>query len=112
MKVSQLIKNNPFTFLLFLLALVASVVTFHHSWILATIELACLLLITVFSAKWFSNDLKRKIEQISYLSKTMENRPEENEVLQVFPLPVVLIDAEGSMIWCNTLFENLLGDFS
>ena len=112
MKVSQLIKNNPFTFLLFLLALVASVVTFHHSWILATIELACLLTITVFSARWFSNDLKRKIEQISYLSKTMDTRPEENEVLQVFPLPVVLIDSEGSMIWCNKLFENLLGDFS
>ena len=64
MKLSHLIKNNPFTFLLFLLALIVSGVTFTFSWLLGCVELACLILITVLAAKWFSNDMKRKIEQI------------------------------------------------
>ena len=112
MKLSALIKNNPFSFLFFLLALIVSGVTFFFSWPLAIIELVCLILITFLAAMWFANDLKRKLEKIDYLSKTIQTANADDDTLQAFPLPVVLIGSDGDIVWCNPLFQKLLGDFS
>ncbi len=112
MKIINIIRNNPFTFILIMIALIASLVTLSYSLTIGLIELFCVVFVAVISMRWYMNDLKRKVEQVNTLTSVMRLSQEDNELMNVFPLPVVLVREDGELIWFNSLFEELLPDFS
>ena len=112
MKIISIIKSNPFTFILFLIALIVSTVMVFYSVPVGLISLVCVIFVSVVSASWYRSDLKRKVEEVRMLSATMRLKEEDEALLSAFPLPVTLIKKSGELIWFNSLFERLLADFS
>ena len=112
MKLSKLIKNNPFTVVAFGFAIIVSLITliFLKQTALGLVELSLLLVIAVVAARWYNKELRRKIEQIHLLSSTLRVGG-DNEMLDLFPIPALLVSATGELVWFNALFEKLLSDF-
>ena len=112
MKLIHIIKNNPFAVIAFLMAAVISVITVFKNRTVGLIELGCVLFVAVISLRWYLNDQKRKIEEVHLLTSSLKYADGEADELHSFPLPVVLIDKAGNLVWFNELFEGLLKDFS
>ena len=112
MKLGKLIKNNPFTVAAFGIAIIVSLITlaFYQPKALGLAELAVLLVIGVIGARWYQKEMLRKIDQIHLLSATLR-AGEDNEMLDLFPIPTVLVSDSGEIVWFNPLFEKLLPDF-
>lgn len=108
----NVIKNNPFAFIAVLAAAFFAALTFKFSVIIGTVEIICTFIIAVIALKWYSDFLKRKKEQVKILSASMGTGDTGNDETASFPLPVLLLSEEGEIIWFNSLFENLLADFS
>ena len=114
MKLLNIIKNNPFTFILALIALIVSVITItteEHK-LIGLIEMGCVLFVALIAVRWYLNDQKRKVEQVRTLSAALRLSKEDEAAMNVFPLPVALVNREGDLIWFNGLFETLLPDLS
>ena len=112
MDLLKVIKNNPFTFISLITAAAVCGFTFRYSVPLAAAEAIVIILVTVFSLRWYYDDLTRRKDQVRTLSESMQTGDIVGEELRSFPLPVVLVKENGEMIWFNTLFEQILSDFS
>ena len=112
MDLLKVIKNNPFTFISLITAAAVCGFTFRYSVPLAAAEAIVIILVTVFSLRWYYDDLTRRKDQVRALSESMQTGDIVGEELRSFPLPVVLVKENGEMIWFNTLFEQILSDFS
>jgi len=112
LKLLNIIKNNPFTFIAVLAAVFFAALSFRFSVIIGSVELACIIVISAISAKWYADALKRKKEQVKILSSSLSTGDRGYDETASFPLPVLLVSDEGEIIWFNKLFENLLSDFS
>ncbi len=109
MKLLNVIKSNPFAFIALLIAAAISVMLFAYSVVAGAVALVCVIFVAIISAKWYLDSMKRKMDQVRYLSKTLQKEGEEEE-LEQFPLPVVLIDDAGGIIWYNPQFERIMKD--
>ena len=107
-----LVRYNPFACGAFLLGLLLAGITFRFSVSLGVAETVCVLLLGFFSFRFYWATLERKKEQVRILNQFMTPGNEEADSLSAFPLPVVLADESGTVVWYNTLFEALLSDFS
>lgn len=107
-----LVRYNPFACGAFLLGLLLAGITFRFSVPLGVAETVCVLLLGFFSFRFYWATLERKKEQVRILNQFMTPGNEEADSLSAFPLPVVLADESGTVVWYNTLFEALLSDFS
>ena len=112
MKILSIIRSNPFMFIMVLIAFIASLITLIYSVPIGLIELVCVIFVVVVSVRWYINDLKRKVEQVKLLGASLQLAQEDENIMHYFPLPVVLVNADGELIWFNALFEALLPDFS
>lgn len=112
MDLLKVIKNNPFTFISLITAAAVCGFTFRYSVPLAAAEAIVIILVTVFSLRWYYDDLTRRKDQVRALSESMQTGDIVGEELRSFPLPVLLVKENGEMIWFNTLFEQILSDFS
>ena len=86
--------------------------TLRFSVVTGAVELTCIIVIAFIAAKWYSDFLKRKKEQVKILSASLSASDKGGDETSAFPLPVILVSSEGEIVWFNTLFENLLSDFS
>ncbi|MCH5197859.1 MAG: DHH family phosphoesterase [Oscillospiraceae bacterium] len=112
MNILHIIKNNPFFFITLLAAAFFAALTFRYSAIVGTVEAVCLSAVAVMAWRWYSNSLKRRKEQVKILSASLSTGDKGFDEASAFPLPVLLVNKDGEIIWFNSLFEKLLADFS
>lgn len=110
MKFKKTIKNNPFTVLTVLLALVMCAFTFMYSVYVALVELAAIIFITALALRWYSNATARKKTEIRLLSDSLKTDKLMGSELEALPFAVVLCENDGSIVWFNNLFEKLIPD--
>lgn len=112
MKIVNIIKRNPFTFIIITIALIVSLLTIMYSVPVGLTEVGCVCFVAFISFRWYLKDMKRKIEQVQSLSEMVRLSDSDNAVVGAFPLPAALIQSDGELVWFNALFEGLLQDFS
>ncbi len=83
-------------------------VTFLYDYKVALIELALAAALLIFFLKV---RIVRK-NTISDYVKSLSRSPESGrgDTLAKFPLPVVMLQLDGMIVWCNELFNNMLGE--
>ncbi len=112
MKIVNIIKRNPFTFIIILIALIVSLLTIMYSIPVGLTEIGCVCFVAFISFRWYLKDQKRKIEQVHSLCEMLRLSDDDKTVVGVFPLPTALIKSNGELVWFNALFEEVLHDFS
>ncbi len=114
MKFSDILKNNPFSFVaLFCAALFGALsLILHSNRVIGIAELVAAAVLAVLAVRWYMNALERKKEQVHMLSRSLLAGGDRDETLSNFPLATVLVDKEGEIIWYNELFERIISDFS
>lgn len=97
-------KMSPVSCILFLALTCFTVATFFMDWHFALIETAtiiCISIILVFRRRLLMSDVNRNVEHISKLLD------ERNRVALInFPLPVLVADSEGNVLWYSDKFKN------
>ena len=85
-----------------------AIVSFFYDYRVALLELA---LAGFLLGAFLKNRIIRK-NTISEYVKSLSHSPEgeREDTLTKFPLPVVMLQLDGTIIWCNPLFNNMLGE--
>ncbi len=83
-------------------------VSFMYDYKVAIVELALAIALLVFFLKM---RIVRK-NTISDYVKSLSRSPESGraDTLAKFPLPVVMLQLDGMIVWCNELFNNMIGE--
>ena len=74
---------------------------FHYSMTVGIVALVCSSLVVVIACKAYSDRkkyLKSQVEKINFYFSTQGGR-------QTYPMPVVVADHKGIILWYNRLFE-------
>ena len=108
MNFKDIIKNNPFTVAIILLATLISGVTFIFSHILAIAELLIVIIFSVFALKWIRNESARKKEMLRSFESFLKENGDVSDSVTSFPFPFLLTDNDGSIQWFNSRFHELL----
>lgn len=111
MKLKDILKNNPFTFVAICFAVVISGITLVFSKPAGIIELVGTVIIAVLSVRWFARTIQRKKEYLKLLHKSLEDEGDEENRLMTFPLPAVMIRENGDITWFNSHFEPVFKAF-
>ena len=83
-------------------------VTFFYDYRVALLELALALFLL---GAFLKNRTVRKNTIGEYVkSLSISPEGESSDTLTKFPLPVVMLQLDGTIIWCNPLFNNMLGE--
>ncbi len=108
MNFKDIIKNNPFTVAIILLATLISGVTFIFSGVLAIVELLIVIAFAVLSLRWIRNESARKKEMLRSFESFLRENGEVSDSITTFPFPYLLADNDGSIQWFNARFHELL----
>lgn len=83
-------------------------VTFMYDYKVALVELALAVALLVLFLK---GRFVRKTTISDYV-KSLSRSPESDraDTLAKFPLPVVMLQLDGMIVWCNELFNNMIGE--
>ena len=111
MRFKDILKMNPFAAAAILFALLVSGLTFIYSKTLAVIELASLTVLVVFAVWWMSNTLERKKNALHLLEQSIAQNGEAGQRTASFPLPSLLVNSNGDIVWFNELFDSVLESF-
>lgn len=110
MNFRDILKNNPFTVAIILLATLISGVTFIYSKPLAIVELVIVIAFSVFAIKWIRNESARKKEMLRSFESHLRETGDVGDSVTAFPFPFMLIDNDGAVEWFNSRFHELLDD--
>ena len=110
MNFRDILKNNPFTVAIILLATLISGVTFIYSKPLAIVELVIVIAFSVFAIKWIRNESARKKEMLRSFESHLRETGDVGDSVTAFPFPFMLIDNDGTVEWFNSRFHELLDD--
>ena len=85
-----------------------ALVTFLYDYRVALVEL---LLAGILLGLFIKMRIVRKTTIDDYV-KSLSHSPHGDEAgaLSKFPLPIVMLQIDGTIIWCNSLFNNMLGE--
>ena len=104
MKLNQQIKLYPVVFALIVFAFAISGVSFFFDYRVAAVELAVVILLTVFALIRLKNSFRRVKKSVTALNRNLSER--DRGGLDGFPLPLVVFDSTDRIIWYNVLFRN------
>lgn len=110
MNFKDIIKNNPFTVAIILLATLISGVTFLYSKTLAVVELVIIIAFAVLALKWIRHESARKKEIFRSFESFLKENNEISDSISSFPFPYILVDNNGGIEWFNSRFHELLDD--
>ncbi len=108
MNFRDILKNNPFTVAIILLATLISGVTFVFSKPLAIVELVIVISFSVLAIKWIRNESARKKEMLRSFENHFRESGEMSDSVTSFPFPFLLVDNTGAVEWFNARFHELL----
>ncbi len=112
MNYKDILKNNPFTVAMILLATLVSAVTFTYSPVIAVFELVIIIVTSVFALKWLSKVSKRKKEYLDNFEKYLRENDEIGEITAAFPLPFAIVSNNGAIEWFNKSFHAVIDENS
>ena len=107
MNFKDIIRNNPFTVAIILLAALISGITFVYSEALALVELVVIIVCSVFALKWISHESLRKKEMLRSFESFLRESDDVSDNVMTFPFPFMLVDNNGSVEWFNSRFHEL-----
>ena len=110
MNFRDILKNNPFTVAIILLATLISGITFIFSKPLAMVELLIVIFFSVLSLKWIRHESARKKEMLRSFESFLRNSGDVGDSITAFPFPFLLIDNNGAVEWFNSRFHEILDD--
>lgn len=108
MNFRDILKNNPFTVAIILLATLISGVTFIFSKPLAFVELVIVIAFTVLAIKWIGHESSRKKAMLRSFESYLRESGDVADSVTSFPFPFLLVDNKGAVEWFNARFHELL----
>lgn len=110
MNYKDILRNNPFTVAMILLATFISAITFVFSPLLAFIELLVIVSVAVFALKWLSKIASRKKEYLKNFEAFLIESGELGEGTASFPFPLVIVNNSGVIEWFNRAYNRIIDD--
>ncbi len=110
MNYRDVLRNNPFTVAMILLATLISGITFMYSPVLAFIELLIIVTVAVFALKWLSKVSNRKKEYLKNFEAFLRDSGELGEGTASFPFPFIVVNNNGKIEWFNFAFHRIIDD--
>lgn len=110
MNYKDILKNNPFTVAMILLATLVSAVTFTFSPFLGLCELVIIIITSVFALKWLTKVSKRKKEYLDNFEQYLRENGEIGEATAAFPLPFIIVNNSGLIEWFNKSFHYVIDE--
>ncbi len=110
MNYKDILKNNPFTVAMILLATLLSSITFIFSPIVAIFELIVIITVSVFALKWLSKVSLRKKMLLNNFEEHLKANGEIGETVTAFPLPFAIVINNGTIEWFNQAFRSVIND--
>ena len=108
MNFRDILKNNPYTVAIILLATLISGVTFIFSKPLAFVELVIVIAFTVLAIKWIGHEASRKKAMLRSFESYLRESGDVADSVTSFPFPFLLVDNKGAVEWFNARFHELL----
>ncbi len=108
MNFRDILKNNPFTVAIILLATLISGVTFLFSKPLAIVELVIVIAFAVLAIKWIRHESARKKEMLRSFESYLRESGDIGDSVTSFPFPFLIVDNNGAVEWFNSRFHELL----
>ncbi|MBO5395491.1 MAG: DHH family phosphoesterase [Clostridia bacterium] len=108
MNFRDILKNNPFTVAIILLATLISGVTFIFSKPIAVVELVIVIAFSVLAIKWIGHESARKKEMLRSFESYLRESGDVSDSVTSFPFPFLLVDNNGTVEWFNARFHELL----
>ncbi len=103
MKVLALFYQNPAGFFAAILLLIFSVIGFIFDTEMGFVFLAAFLLILVIDILYAALSLKATRKYVSQVNKSLSGK--KVSAVDSFPLPCVICDSHGNLVWYNNLFQ-------
>ncbi len=107
MALKGIIKSNIITIAALFLAAVAVGVTFFFEPVLAVAELVIVIVLSVIAAVRVFRQFNKLKNHVTTLNNTLSVK-EDGNTANDFPIPVVLCNAKGELLWYNTAFDNTI----
>lgn len=107
-KLKHFVRTYPLTFAAILIVAAASAITAFFNWQIGVCELAAAVVLGIIGILKTNDDFK--IVKNAVVSLNLSLSPEENGKLMNFPLPVLIFDSAGKIIWYNYLFKSEVMD--
>lgn len=104
MKLRQFVRTYPVVFLLLILALAICLFNIYFDWRVALIEASAVLILTALALFKINNSFITAKKSIKALNENLT--AEDTGNLNDFPLPVLIFDSTGKILWYNSLFRN------
>ncbi len=107
MSFKDVLKNNPFTVLIILLATLISGITFVFSKFVAIIELLIIIVVVIASLKHLTHISARKKDMLRSPEKTLLENGEISSGITSFPFAYLIANRKGDIEWFNSEFEKI-----
>lgn len=108
MNFRDVLRNNPFTVAIILIATLISGVTFIFSKTLAIIELCVIIALVICALKWISHISDRKKGFLRSVEKSITEADGIGKLTSLFPFPLLLTDLKGNVEWFNAPFDSVI----
>lgn len=104
----DILKNNPFTVAIILLATLISGITFIYSKPLAFVELIVVIAFSMFALKWIRHEAAHKKEMLRSFESFLRSSGDIGDSVTTFPFPFLLMNNDGAVEWFNARFHEVL----
>lgn len=111
MNFKDVLRNNPFTIAIIVVAALISGITFAYSKTLALIQLFIILGLVIAALKWISYTAERKKDFLRAVESSITESGENGKFTGNMPFPLLLVRKNGSIEWFNKAFNELIDDF-
>lgn len=108
LKFTDLLKNNPISFIILFCAVAVSGITFFYSRPVGFLELAVVAVLSTAQIFWINNTVRRKDEEVRLLNSVLTERGDAGSELRNFPFPIVIVNQNGKIEWYNNLFQKVI----
>ncbi len=111
MNFKDVLRNNPFTIAIIVVAALISGITFAYSKTLALIQLVVIIGLVIAALKWISYTAERKKDFLRAVEANITESGENGKFTGNMPFPLLLVRKNGSIEWFNKAFNELIDDF-
>ncbi len=108
MNFKDILKNNPFTVAIILLAALISGITFIFSKPLSIVQLVIVIILSVFALKWIRNESSRKKEMLRSFESFLRSSGDISDSVTSFPFPFLIVNNKGGVEWFNSQFHEVI----
>ncbi len=108
MSFKDVLKNNPCTVAIILLATLISGITFVYSKFLAVAELSVIIVLVIASLKYLTHISARKKDMLRSFEQSFVAGGEVSGSITNFPFAYLIADKKGNIEWFNNEFEKIL----